>query len=89
MVERVFDRLLDQALRFGGRKPILGLPLEFRFADEHRKQSAGADHDIVAGDSGSAFALADAVGVIFEPARQCGARPNSWVPPSGVGMVLQ
>jgi hypothetical protein len=35
VVERVFDRLLDQALGFGGGQPILGLPLEFRFADEH------------------------------------------------------
>ena len=48
MVERVLDRLLDDALRFGGGEAILGLALEFRLADEHREHGAGADHDVVA-----------------------------------------
>ena len=47
MVERVLDRLLDDALRFGGGEAILGLALEFRLADEHREHGAGADHDVV------------------------------------------
>ena len=48
MVERVLDRLLDDALRLGGGEAILGLALEFRLADEDGKHGAGADHDIVA-----------------------------------------
>ena len=70
MVERVLDRLFDDALRLGGGEPVLGLALEFRLADEHRQHGAGADHDVVAGDRGGALALADALGVILEPARQ-------------------
>ncbi len=70
MVERVLDRLLDNALRFGGGEAILGLALEFRLADEHREHGAGADHDVVRGDGGGALALADALGVILQPAQQ-------------------
>ena len=70
MVERVLDRLLDDLLRFGGGEPILGLALEFRLADEHREHGAGADHDVVRGDRGGALALADALGVILQPAGQ-------------------
>ena len=70
MVERVLDRLLDDALRFGGGEPVLGLALEFRLADEHREHGAGADHDVVGGDGGGALALADALGVVLQAARQ-------------------
>ena len=74
MIERVLDRLLDDALRLGGGKPILGLALEFRLADEHREHGAGTDHDVVAGDGGSALALADALGVILQAAQQRAAQ---------------
>ena len=70
MVERVLDRLLDDALRFGGGEAVLGLALEFRLADEHREHGAGADHHVVGGDGGGALALADALGVVFQAARQ-------------------
>src|SRR5579864_8915926 len=74
MIERVLDRLLDDALRFGGGEPVLGLALEFRLADEDRKERAGPDHDVVAGDRSGALALADALGVIFQPAKERGAQ---------------
>jgi hypothetical protein len=41
VVERIADRLLDDARRLGGGEPVLGLALEFRLADEHREH-AGA-----------------------------------------------
>ena len=69
MVERVFDRLLDDPLRLGGGEPVLGLALEFRLADEHREHGAGAGHHVVRGDRGGALALADALGVIFQAAQ--------------------
>ena len=70
MVERVLDRLLDDALRFRGGEPVLGLALEFRLADEHRQHAAGAGHHVVAGDGRRALVLADALGVILEAAQQ-------------------
>ena len=39
MVERVLDRVLDDARRLGGGQPVLGLALEFRLADEHREHA--------------------------------------------------
>ena len=85
MIERVLDRLLDDALRLGGGEPILGLALEFRLADEHREHGAGADHDVVAGDGGGALALADALGVILQATQQArcasrirGCRRRAW-----------
>ena len=69
VVERVLDRLLDDALRLGGGEPVLGLALEFRLADEHRQHAAGAGHHVVGGDGGGALALADALGVILQAAR--------------------
>ena len=64
MVERVLDRLLDDALRLDGREAVLGLALEFRLADEHREHAAGADHHVVLRDVGGALGLAGALGVI-------------------------
>ena len=74
VVERVLDRVLDDALRFGGGEAVLGLALEFRLADEHRQHAAGADHHVVAGDRRGALALADALGVVLEAAQQRGAQ---------------
>ena len=42
VVERVLDRLFDDALGFGGGEPVLGLALEFRLAHEHREHHGGA-----------------------------------------------
>jgi hypothetical protein len=74
VVERVFDRVLDDAGRFHGREPVLGLTLELGLADENREHGTGADHHVVAGDAGRAFALADAFGVILEALRQRAAQ---------------
>ena len=60
--------------RFGGGEAVLGLALELRLADEHREHAAGADHDVFAGDRGGALALADALGVVLQPAQQRGAQ---------------
>ncbi len=70
MVERVLDRVLDDALRLGGGEAVLGLALEFRLADEHRQHAAGADHDVFAGDPRRALALAGALGVVLQSAQQ-------------------
>ena len=70
MVERVLDRLLDDALRFGGGEAVLGLALEFRLAHEHRQHHGGADHHVFGHDRGGALALADALGVILQAAQQ-------------------
>ena len=70
MVERVLDRLLDNALRFGGREAVLGLALELGLAHEHRQHHGGARHDVLGGDGGRALALADALGVILQAAQQ-------------------
>ena len=70
VVERILDRLLDDALGFGGGEAILGLALEFRLAHEHREHHRGAHHDVFRGDRGGALALADALGVILQSAQQ-------------------
>ena len=70
VVERVLDRLFDDALGFGGGEPILGLALEFRLAHEHREHHGSARHDVFGGDAGGALALADALGVILQAAQQ-------------------
>ena len=70
MVEGVLDRLLDDALRLGGGEAVLGLALEFRFADEDREHGRGANHHVLAGDRGRALALADAFGVVLEATQQ-------------------
>ena len=89
MIEGVLDRLLDELLRFSRGEAILGLALEFRLADETDSIGAGAGHDIVRCDRSGAFALADALGVIFQSAGERGSQAGFVVPPSGVGMVLQ
>ena len=77
VVERVLDRVLDDALRFGGGEAVLGLALEFRLADEHREHAAGADHHVFAGDRRGALALADALGVVLQAAEQRGAQART------------
>ncbi len=72
MIERVLDRLLDDALRLGGGQPVLGLALELGLADEHRQHGGGAHHHVLAGDRRRALALADALGVVLEAAQQRG-----------------
>ena len=90
VVERIADRLFDDALGFGGRETVLGLALEFRLAHEHRQHAGRARHDVIAVDRRGALFLADAGGVVLEAAqKRAERRPDSWVPPSGVGMVLQ
>ena len=69
VVERVLDRLLDDALGFRGGEAVLGLALEFRLAHEHREHHGGADHDVFRDDGGGALALADALGVILQAAQ--------------------
>ncbi len=69
VVERILDRLLDDALGFGGGEAILGLALEFRLAHEHREHHGRAHHDVFRGDGGGALALADALGVILQAAQ--------------------
>ena len=63
-----------EALRLDGGEAVLGLPLEFRLADEHREHAAGADHHVVLRDVRRALALAGALGVIAQAARQRGAQ---------------
>ena len=65
VVERILDRLLDDALSLRGGEPVLGLALEFRLADEDREHGAGAGHDVVGGHRRGALALADALGVVL------------------------
>ena len=69
VVERVLDRLFDDALGFGGGEAVLGLALEFRLAHEHREHHGGAHHDVFGDDAGGALALADALGVILQAAQ--------------------
>ena len=89
MVERVLDRLLDDALGFGGGEAVLGLALKFRLANEHGEHHGRAHHHVFRGDGGGAFALADAFGVILQAAQSALRMPDSCVPPSCVGIVLQ
>ncbi len=74
MVERILDGVFDDLLRRRGGEPVLGLPLEFRLANEHRKHAAGAGHHVFAGHVLGAFFLAGARGVIFQAAQQRGAQ---------------
>ena len=69
VVERVFDRLFDDALGFRGRQPILGLALEFRLAHEHRQHHGRAHHHVFGGDRGGALALADTFGMVLQAAQ--------------------
>jgi len=70
VVERVLDRLLDDALRLGGRESVLGLALEFRLTHEHRQHGGRADHDVLGGDRSGLLALANALGMVLQTAQQ-------------------
>jgi hypothetical protein len=74
VVEGILDRVLDDFLRRRGRQAILGLALKFGFADEYRQHATGADHDVFAGHGRGALFLADARGVILQPAQERGAQ---------------
>ena len=50
----------DQALGVGARKFVFGLALEFRLANEHRQDGAGAFHHIVGRDQ-AGFAVVGAL----------------------------
>src|SRR5215212_5882947 len=69
MIERVLDRLLDDALRLGRRQAVLGLTLEFRLAHKYREHDSSADHHVFRNDIGGALALADTLGVILQAAQ--------------------
>ena len=56
MIERILDRLLDDALRLRRRKTIFGLALEFGLSHEHRQHDRGAHHHIFRNDVGRALA---------------------------------
>ena len=83
------DRRFHDPRGLGGGEAVLGLALEFGFANEHREHHRGADHHIVGRDGGGALAVAGALGISFSPLVSALRRPGSWVPPSGVGTVLQ
>jgi hypothetical protein len=69
VIERILDGLFDDLLGFGGGETILGLALEFRLAHEHREHHGGADHHVFRSDGAGALALADAFGVVLQPAQ--------------------
>ena len=73
MIEGVLHRLLDDALGFGARQPVLGLALELRLADEHGEHRGGAEHHVVAGHRGGLLALAHALGMVLQAAGEGGA----------------
>ena len=74
MIERVLDRLFDDARGLGGGQAILGLALELGLADEHRQHAAGAGHHVVRRDRGRALALSHALGVVLQAAGQGAAQ---------------
>ena len=69
MVERILDRLLDDAARLDGDELVLGLAGELRLADEHREHAGAAGHQIVGGDLRRAL-VADALGMLLQAAQQ-------------------
>ena len=88
VIEMIAHHIFHQALRVGARELVLGLALEFRLADEDRQHGAGRIHHIVGGDQRVLRLLARspwARSALVSALR----RPCSWVPPCGVGMVLQ
>jgi hypothetical protein len=72
-----------------GGQAVFRLSLEFGLPHENREHAAGAGHDIVAGNRGSALFLADTSGVVFQSAQECRPQTGFVCPPSGVGIVLQ
>ncbi len=73
MIEGISQRVFDDALRLNGRKPVLGLPDEFRFADEDGKHADAGNHHIVGGYAGRAFVLRH-LGVVLQPLGQRDAK---------------
>ena len=88
MVERIADGALDDADGLDGRQLVLGLADEFRLANEDRQHASRRDHHVFAGDDRGAL-VADQLGIGLRPRVSTLRKPVSWVPPSGVGMVLQ
>src|SRR5262249_34576737 len=74
VVEWIPDRVLDDARRFPGCEPVLGLALEFGLADEHRDHASGAVHHVVAGHHSCALALAHALGMVLDAFQERGAQ---------------
>ena len=89
MVEGVLDGVFHDAARFRAGEAILGLPLKFRLADEHRDHAGGACHDVVAAHRRCTFSLPEALRMNLIPFSSALRSPASCVPPSGVGIVLQ
>ena len=75
MVEGVAHGVLDDADRLDARQAVLGLPDEFRLAQEDREHGAAGGHDVVGGDDGGAL-VAGQVGVGLEAAEQHVAEPR-------------
>src|SRR5262249_60581665 len=73
-VERVPDRVLDDARGLAGWEPIFGLALEFWLTDEHRDHAGGAVHHVIAGHHGRALALAHALGMVLDALQKRGAQ---------------
>ncbi len=65
MVERITQRVLDEALCFDGRQLVLRLADEFRFTDEDRQHPDRRDHHVVGGDVLGALVLRQ-VGIVLE-----------------------
>ena len=76
MVEGIAQRALDDARRLSRHEPALVLPLELGLADEDRDEAGARDHHVVGRQHRRAFALADAVGVILQPAQEGAAKPR-------------
>ena len=69
VIERIFDRLLDDALGFGGSETVFSLTLKFRLAHEDRQHATSAGHHVIACNGRGALFLADAFGVILQSAQ--------------------
>jgi len=84
----VADGIFDEARGLEAGEAILGLALEVRVADEHAEHQLDAVEDVVGGDL-LRFLLPTSSPKARRPLVSAARRPASWVPPSGVGMVLQ
>ena len=88
VVEMVAHRAFDHFLRLGGQA-VLGLAHKFRFADETGDQRAAARDQVVAGDLGGLLVV-DQLAIGLDALEDRGPEAAlTWVPPSGVGTVLQ
>ena len=84
----VAHRGLDEARRLEAGQAVLGLALEMRVADEDESISSTPLNTSSAVMS-LAFLLPTSSPKARMPLVKAARRPASWVPPSGVGMVLQ